>query len=157
VTDNPVAAVLEWAVMTSQHHVHVPVHRPQFHHPVLVEHKKRRHRDVQLRIADKITAFAGSMRFVYIHVVIFAFWCGTGLFGGDPYPFNFLTMTVSLEAIFLSAFVMIGQNRQSEFAQAKAEHDYVSQEQELHTNTELTRAVHQLTSEIHRAICEPAG
>jgi uncharacterized membrane protein len=132
----------------------VPVHLPTRRHPVVVEHKQRRYNDIQLRIADKITSFAGSMPFVYIHAVIFAFWCATGLVGVDPYPFNFLTMTVSLEAIFLSAFVMIGQNRQSEFSQAKADHDFVSQEEQLRMNTELTRKIHELTTEIHHEICE---
>jgi uncharacterized membrane protein len=59
---------------------------------------------------------------------------------------------VSLEAIFLSTFVMIGQNRQAAFQQAKADHDFVAQEQELHTNTEVTRAIEQLTKEIHAAV-----
>src|SRR6516165_10516820 len=93
--------------------------------------ERKRAADRQLRVADAITAFAGSMMFVYIHAVIFGVWCGTGLFGLDKFPFNFLTMTVSLEAIFLSTFVMIGQNRQAEFAQKKADHDFVEQEQEL--------------------------
>lgn len=119
------------------------------HHPVVIAHKARRSADVQLRVADAITEFAGSMRFVYIHAAIFAVWCGTGLFGHDKFPFNFLTMTVSLEAIFLATFVMIGQNRSSAFQQAKADHDFVEQEQELKTNTELTRAIHQLTTEVH--------
>jgi uncharacterized membrane protein len=121
-------------------------------HPVVVAHHERRMRDAQLRLADRITAFAGSMRFVYIHVAIFAVWCATGLFGADRFPFNFLTLTVSLEAIFLSTFVMIGQNRQSEFAQAKAEHDFVAQEQELRTNTELTRTIHDLLVEVERQV-----
>jgi uncharacterized membrane protein len=119
------------------------------HHPVLVQHRLERAQDVQLRIADAITKFAGSMTFVYIHAVIFAFWCGTGLFGADPFPFNFLTMTVSLEAIFLSTFVMIGQNRQADFAASKADHDFVEQEQELKLNTDLTRQVHELAKAIH--------
>jgi uncharacterized membrane protein len=130
---------------------------PHFRHPVVVAHRERRHRDVQLRVADRITAFAGSMRFVYIHTAIFAVWCATGLFGADPFPFNFLTLAVSLEAIFLSTFVMIGQNRQAEFAQAKAEHDFVAQEQELHANTDLTRAIHALTQEIHQHVVQPNG
>jgi uncharacterized membrane protein len=119
------------------------------HHPAVLAHEERRARDVQLRIADSITKFAGSMLFVYIHAVVFALWCGTGLFGLDKFPFNFLTMTVSLEAIFLSTFVMIGQNRQSDFAQAKADHDFNEQELELHTNTDLTRQIHALTTELH--------
>jgi uncharacterized membrane protein len=65
---------------------------------------------------------------------------------------------VSLEAIFLSTFVMIGQNRQAAFAQAKADHDFVEQEQELKTNTELTRAIHALTTEIRdRVVTDPAS
>jgi uncharacterized membrane protein len=59
---------------------------------------------------------------------------------------------VSLEAIFLSTFVMIGQNRQAEFQRAKADHDFATQAQELRSNTELTRAVYTLTAELHRRV-----
>ena len=122
------------------------------HHPVVVEHMTSRAADVQLRIADKITAFAGSMRFVYIHAVAFAVWI---LFvERDPWPK--LTLIVSLEAIFLSTFVMIGQNRSAAFQQAKADHDFVEQELELKTNTEITRAIHKLTTELHtRLVGQP--
>jgi uncharacterized membrane protein len=116
------------------------------HHPVVVAHKTRRAADVQLRVADAITAFAGSMRFVYIHAVVFGLWMV--LVEPDPWPK--LTLVVSLEAIFLSTFVMIGQNRASAFQQAKADHDFVEQELELKTNTELTRDIHALTTELHR-------
>jgi uncharacterized membrane protein len=116
---------------------------------------------VQLKVADSITAFAGSMMFVYIHAVIFGVWCGTGLFGLDSFPFNFLTMTVSLEAIFLSTFVMIGQNRQAAFQQAKADHDYNDEERLLNENTELTRQIHELTTQLHQHVlgsqAGPAG
>ena len=108
----------------------------------------KRAADVQLRIADAITAFAGSMTFVYIHVVAFATWML--VFERSPWPT--LTLIVSLEAIFLSTFVMIGQNRQNDVAQAKAEHDFVEQEQELKSNTELTRQVHELASQIHAIV-----
>jgi uncharacterized membrane protein len=70
----------------------------------------------------------------------------------DPWPK--LTLIVSLEAIFLSTFVMIGQNRQAVFQQAKADHDFNEQELELKTNTELTRAIHTLTTELHRRVFE---
>ncbi len=119
-------------------------------HPALAQIQENRAAKLQLKIADAITAFAGSMKFIYIHALIFAIWCGTGLFGHDKFPFNFLTMTVSLEAIFLATFVMIGQNRQSQIAQAKADHDYTEQEQELHQNTETTNAIHELTLAIHQ-------
>ena len=120
--------------------------RPQ--HPVVVAQQTHRAADLQLRIADTITAFAGSMPFVYIHAVLFALWM---LFiESDPWPK--LTLIVSLEAIFLSTFVVIGQNRQAAFQQAKADHDFNEQELELKTNTEITRAIHQLTSELHRRL-----
>ncbi len=122
------------------------VERP--HHPVVLAHARSRAADTQLRVADAITAFAGSMRFVYLHAIGFALWMT--LVESDPWPK--LTLVVSLEAIFLSTFVMIGQNRQSSFQQAKADHDFVAQEQELQSNTELTRAIHTLTTEIHRQI-----
>lgn len=126
------------------------------HHPVVLEHKARRAADVQLRVADAITSFAGSMRFVYIHAIGFALW----MVFVEPNPWPKLTLVVSLEAIFLSTFVMIGQNRQASFQQAKADHDFVEQEQELKTNTQLTRAIHQLTTEVHAKLVgaqEPGG
>ena len=64
-------------------------------------------------------------------------------------PWPTLTFIVSLEAIFLSTFVMIGQNRQSAFQQAKANHDFSVAEREVRDDTEITRLVHQLTVEIH--------
>ena len=115
-------------------------------HPVVVKAREKRAADVQLRIADAITAFAGSMAFVYLHVVVFATW----MLFVESSPWPTLTLVVSLEAIFLSTFVMIGQNRASAFQQAKADHDFVEQELELKTNTELTRQIHALTTELHR-------
>jgi uncharacterized membrane protein len=124
------------------------------HHPVVLEEQKRRAADIQLRIADWITAFAGSMNFVYLHIALFAIWML--FFEKSPWPT--LTLIVSLEAIFLSTFVMIGQNRQAAFQQAKADHDFNEQELELKTNTELTREIHTLTAELHRRVIEnPAG
>ena len=118
------------------------------HHPVVQNALAKRAEDAQLRVADAITRFAGSMRFVYLHVVGFALWMV--LAEGSPWPT--LTLVVSLEAIFLSTFVMIGQNRQAQFQQEKADHDFVAQEQELHTNTDLTRVIADLTREIHASV-----
>ena len=118
------------------------------HHPVVAATLAKRAEDVQLRVADAITRFAGSMNFVYAHVVIFAAWMLR--FARNPWPT--LTLVVSLEAIFLSTFVMIGQNRQAGFQQEKADHDFLTQEVELHTNTELTEAIHTLTQAIHARI-----
>ena len=120
----------------------------QHSHPIVVAQEARRAADLQLRIADAITAFAGSMPFVYIHAVAFAIWMVW--FESKPWPQ--LTLVVSLEAIFLSTFVMIGQNRQAAFQQAKADHDFIEQELELKTNTDLTRQIHTLTTELHRRV-----
>ena len=67
-------------------------------------------------------------------------------------PWPTLTLVVSLEAIFLSTFVMIGQNRAASFQQAKANHDFVEQETELKTNTQITREIHAITTELQRRI-----
>jgi uncharacterized membrane protein len=117
-------------------------------HPAYRRVAERRAAQAQLRIADAITKFAGSMAFVYLHVVVFAAWML--LAEGSPWPT--LTLVVSLEAIFLSTFVMIGQNRQAAYQQAKADHDFVEQELELKTNTEITRAIHTMTAELHRRL-----
>ncbi len=115
------------------------------HHPVVIEEVEKRAADFQLRLADRITTFAGSMKFVYIHALAFAVWMI--VFEKNPWPK--LTLIVSLEAIFLSTFVMIGQNRQAAFQQAKADHDYTDVNRLLIENTDLTRAVHELTQAVH--------
>jgi uncharacterized membrane protein len=120
------------------------------HHPVVAASYAKRAANVQVRIADTITKFAGSMAFVYLHAILFAVW----MLFIERSPWPTLTLVVSLEAIFLSTFVMIGQNRQAEFQQAKADHDFVEQELELKTNTELTRAIHLMTTELHRRLMD---
>ena len=133
----------------SEHAVQThPAGQPQVRHPAVAAVAEERAKDVQLRVADAITKFAGSMMFVYLHIVIFGLWM---LFVENS-PWQKLTLVVSLEAIFLSTFVMIGQNRQASFQQAKADHDFVEQELELKHNTEVTTAIHTLTSEIHTAV-----
>jgi uncharacterized membrane protein len=119
-------------------------------HPVVLAMRAREAADLQLRIADAITKFAGSMNFVYLHAVIFILW----MVFAEANPWPTLTLVVSLEAIFLSTFVMIGQNRQAAFQQAKADHDFVAQELELKTNTDLTREIHVLTTELHRRVID---
>jgi uncharacterized membrane protein len=121
------------------------------HHPVVQNSLEKRANDLQVKVADAITKFAGSMMFVYVHIAVFAVWMS--FIEKNPWPK--LTLVVSLEAIFLSTFVMIGQNRQSAFQQAKADHDFVAQEQELNTNTELTKKIHELTLELHAKMCLP--
>jgi uncharacterized membrane protein len=123
-----------------------PPHPPQ--HPVVIRLNAERAAEFELRLADRITAFAGSMRFVYLHAVAFVLW----MLVLERNPWPTLTLAVSLEAIFLSAFVMIGQNRQATFQQAKADHDFVEEVQELKLNTALTREIHELTRELHERI-----
>ncbi|MGI5135648.1 MULTISPECIES: DUF1003 domain-containing protein [unclassified Streptomyces] len=99
----------------------------RFRHEQVVFARKRGTQD---RIADAITAFSGTMQFVYLHALWFAVWIGfnEGLFGHsavwDPYPFGLLTMIVSLEAIFLSTFVMVSQNRQAAREKVRADLDF---------------------------------
>jgi uncharacterized membrane protein len=89
-----------------------------------------RMRGTQDRIADAITAFSGTMNFVYLHAAWFTVWivCNEGVFGDgaiwDPFPFGLLTMIVSLEAIFLSTFVMVSQNRQAARENVRADLDF---------------------------------
>ncbi len=118
-------------------------------HPVLVDFAERRAKSVQNRIADTITAFAGSMVFVYVHVVWFAAWIG---FRVEKYPFGLLTMIVSLEAIFLSTFVMISQNRADAKREVLSAHQWQVIQKEDEQNQHLlalTQRIHDLTQQIH--------
>jgi uncharacterized membrane protein len=122
-------------------------------HPVLVRHAEERARSLQNRIADTITRFAGSMPFVYVHVVWFTLWIALGV---ESFPYGFLTMLVSLEAIFLSTFVMISQNRADEKREVLASHQWELVQEEGRQNEELldlsrqilelTRAIHSMTT-----------
>ena len=117
--------------------------------PALLQHADERRQHFENRVADTITRFAGSMLFVYIHVVWFASWI---LFRVERYPFGLLTMIVSLEAIFLSTFVMISQNRADEKRQVLADHQWQMVQAEEGQNEELLRLSHrilELTTAIH--------
>ena len=123
------------------------------HHPAVVAQFEKRANDAQLRVADRITAFAGSMNFVYLHAFLFALW----MLVLEKSPWPTLTLIVSLEAIFLSTFVMIGQNRQGAFQQMKADRDYQDVNRLLVENTDLTRTIHALTREIHEHLLGSAA
>ena len=119
-------------------------------HPALLIHERERAANVQNRIADRITIFAGSMAFVYIHIVWFGSWIALGV---EHYPYGLLTMIVSLEAIFLSTFVMISQNRADEKRQVMAAEEWRSVQLEEKQNEELLDLSHQilaLTDAIHK-------
>jgi uncharacterized membrane protein len=89
------------------------------------------------------------MQFVYLHVLWFGCWIG---FGVESYPYGLLTMIVSLEAIFLSTFVMISQNRADEKQQLLADQEWKTVQEEDRQNEELLELSHQilaLTKELH--------
>ena len=136
-------------------------HQPSMPKPITEDEHLRR-APTEDRVAADITDFAGSMRFVYLHTVWFALWIivnsgllvavGLGLTPFDPFPFGLLTLTVSLEAIFLSTFVMIAQNRQADIADRRAKADYevnVRAEAEITTLTKMVTLLleHQMRAE----------
>ena len=128
--------------------------------PALLKHAEERAENAQNRAADRITAFSGSMLFVYIHMLWFGLWIGLGV---ERYPFGLLTMIVSLEAIFLSMFVMISQNRADAKRQVIADEQWRTVQEEDQQNNELlelSRQILQLTKEV-RALAaqhqQPSG
>src|SRR6266508_358589 len=117
--------------------------------PALAEHARVRAESAQNRLADRITVFAGSMLFVYIHIIWFGCWIG---FGVEKYPYGLLTMIVSLEAIFPSTFVMISQNRADAKRQVVADQQWQTVKEEDKQNQELLNLSNQileLTKAIH--------
>jgi uncharacterized membrane protein len=117
--------------------------------PVLLEHMIERQKSAENRVADHITDFAGSMRFVYLHILWFGLWIGLG---AESYPFGLLTMIVSLEAIFLSTFVMISQNRADAKRQVLASQQWTTVQEEDKQNVQLLDLSNQilaLTKEVH--------
>ena len=123
--------------------------QPRPINPALVKDAERRAQSIQNRIADRITAFSGSMAFVYLHIIWFGCWIG---FGVEKYPFGLLTMIVSLEAIFVSTFVMISQNRADARRQVIADEEWKTVQEEDRQNEELlalSRQILDLTREVH--------
>lgn len=88
-----------------------------------MEHAAQTKRTPTDRVVDAITGFCGRITFVWVHIVWFTFWISDNMLPHhrhfDPFPFNFLTLAVSLEAIFLSTFILISQNRQSRLAERR--------------------------------------
>ena len=131
--------------------------RPSEPNPALVHHAEQRARSLQNRIADRITAFAGSMSFVYLHILWFGCWIA---FGVESYPYGLLTMIVSLEAIFLSTFVMISQNRADAKRQLIADQQWQTVREEDRQNQELlelSRQILDLTKAIHAGATPSPG
>ena len=126
-------------------------------HPALQLHQQMRRESRQNRAADRITQFAGSMVFVYVHIVWFAVWI---VFRIEHYPFGLLTMIVSLEAIFLSTFVMISQNRADEKRQILADNQWKIVQVEEEQNEQLigmSRQILDLTTAIHQMTATISG
>ena len=124
-------------------------HRPVEPNPALVRQAHERAKSLENRVSDRITAFAGSMSFVYIHLAWFGCWIG---FRVEHYPFGLLTMIVSLEAIFLSTFVLISQNRADAKRQVIADQQWQTVKEEDTQNEELldlSRQILDLTTDIH--------
>ena len=134
---------------------------PTPRNPALLQHAEQRAQSVENRIADAITRFAGSMPFVYVHVIWFTAWIALGI---ERYPYGLLTMIVSLEAIFLSTFVMITQNRADEKRQVLADSEWRKIQAEERQNEQLLGLSNQilaLTQAIHamaaaRTAADPA-
>jgi uncharacterized membrane protein len=127
----------------------VPPKLPAPISPALVKHAEVRAADAQNRIADAITRFAGSMAFVYLHVIWFGCWIG---FRVEKYPFGLLTMIVSLEAIFLSTFVMISQNRADASRQVAANQQWktvLEEDQQNRRLLDLSNQILALTKAVH--------
>jgi uncharacterized membrane protein len=135
----------------------VPYKLPEPVNPALLKHTEQRAEDAQNRAADRVTAFSGSMLFVYIHIVWFGCWIG---FGVERYPFGLLTMIVSLEAIFLSTFVMISQNRADAKRQVIADQQWKTVQEEDQQNEELldlSKQILQLTKEVRSYVDSAAS
>lgn len=122
-------------------------------HPALINVIEERAKNTQNRIADRITLLAGSMIFIYVHIVWFTIWIASGV---EAFPFGLLTMIVSLEAIFLSTFVMISQNRADVKRQVLADHQWETVQLEKKQNEQLiaiSQQILDLTKEMHRVTC----
>jgi len=128
----------------------VQEHKPTWPHldlnPALSQHARQRAQSIQNKIADNITTFAGSMAFVYIHIIWFAAWIG---FGVESYPYGLLTMIVSLEAIFLSTFILINQNLETRVSERRSHLDLQLNMLSEQENTKMIT--------ILRAIAEKVG
>jgi len=139
--DHPLKAGFRWFLIPNRK-LPPPVN------PALLRHAQERATNAQNRIADRITTFSGSMLFVYLHMLWFGLWIGLGV---EKYPFGLLTMIVSLEAIFLSTFVMISQNRADAKRQVIADQQWKTVQEEDQQNEELldlSRQILELTKEV---------
>jgi uncharacterized membrane protein len=108
------------------------------------------------RLADAIANFCGSMTFVWVHIVWFGGWIGFNLMPGiphiDPFPFTFLTLVVSLEAIFLSTFILISQNHDTKVSERR---NHLDLQINLLSEQENTRMLELLRDIAEKVGCDP--
>jgi uncharacterized membrane protein len=115
---------------------------------IQLEEAAREQRTRTDRVAEVIAGFCGSMTFVWVHVIWFGGWIGLNLLPGikhiDPFPFTFLTLVVSLEAIFLSTFILISQNHDARVSEKRNHLDLQINLLSEQENTKMLSLLHQI-------------
>lgn len=117
-----------------------------------LEEAARQQRTRTDRIAEKIASFCGSMTFVWVHVIWFGVWILFNVVPGvhhvDPFPFTFLTLIVSLEAIFLSTFILISQNLDSRISERRSHLDLQLNLLSEQENTKMIVMLHAIAAKV---------
>jgi uncharacterized membrane protein len=111
-------------------------------------------------VVDQITGFCGRMLFVWVHIVWFSLWMVlnlTHLSHFDPYPFNLLTLTVSLEAIFLSTFILISQNRAARLSERRSHLDLQINLLSEQENTKMLIILNKISEKMGIADSDPVA
>jgi uncharacterized membrane protein len=138
-----------------------PYHQPQTVEDVVqqnidtiiqLDKSARAQRTASDRVVDAITTFCGSLSFVWVHAVWFGLWIGENLLRGrtgfDPYPFPLLTLIVSLEAIFLSTFILISQNRDLHLSERRNQLDLQINLLSEQENTKILTMLNQIADKL---------
>jgi uncharacterized membrane protein len=111
------------------------------------------------RMAAFIATFCGSMPFVWLHIIAFACWIGINTWPGlahwDPYPFTFLTLVVSLEAIFLSSFILISQNYELRISERRNQLDLQINLLTEQENTKMIQMLERIAKKVGADITDP--
>ena len=117
-----------------------------------LEEAAREQRTRTDRLAEKIASLCGSMTFVWVHVVAFSSWILLNVIPGiphvDPFPFTFLTLIVSLEAIFLSTFILISQNLDSRISERRSHLDLQLNLLSEQENTKMIVMLHAIAAKV---------
>ena len=121
---------------------------------VEIENAHKRDITVSEKISDAIARFCGSITFVWVHVVWFTAWIvvNVGFYEFDPFPFTFLTLVVSLEAIFLSTFILISQNREGQLTSRRNHLDLQINMLAEQENTKILEILSQIAEKVGVAI-----